>query len=185
MKRIIIAAIAGGIVFFIWSATMHMLPVGMMGITSLPDPALETLKTTVPDSGLYFFPGVVKNPTPEQQKEWEAKLVSGPYGIMAYTVGGSAAMSPKQLVSELLTNIVAAFLAACIVAMIPATYGKRVLVVMLLGVFAWLSLTLSFWIWYNFPTAWVLAEAITEIVGWLIAGLVIAKIVPARPVVAL
>ena len=182
MKRIIIAAIVGGIVFFIWSAAMHMLPaVGMMGIKSLPDPALEALKTTVPESGLYFFPGVVKNPTPEQQKEWEAKLVSGPYGIMAYTAGGSAAMSPKQLGSELLTNIVAAFIAACVISLIPATYGKRVLVVMLFGVFAWLSLTLSFWIWYNFPTPWVLAEAITEIIGWLLAGLVIAKIVPARP----
>ena len=160
---------------------MHMLPfVGMLGIKSLPDAALEGLKTTVPESGFYFFPGVEKNPTPEQQKAWEAKLTSGPYGILVLTAGGSAAMSPKQLVSELVTNIVAAFIAACIVAMLAAPYGKRVLVVMLLGVFAWLSLTLSFWIWYNFPTLWVLAEAITEIIGWLIAGLVIAKIVPAR-----
>ena len=181
MKRIVIAALAGGLVFFIWSAAMHMLPfVGMLGIKSLPDAALEGLKTTVPDSGLYFFPGVEKYPTPEQQKAWEQKLTTGPYGILVYTAGASAAMSPKQLVSELLTNIFAAFIAACIVAMISATYMKRVFVVMLLGVFAWISLTLSFWIWYNFPTLWVLAQAIIEIIGWFIAGLVIAKIVPAR-----
>jgi|SRR6185436_7425459 len=183
MKRIIIAAIVGGIVFFIYSAIIHMSPLGMLGITSLPDEALEALKTTVPDSGLYFFPGVVKKPTPEQKKAWEAKLTSGPYGILAYTAGGSAAMSPKQLISELLTDLVAAFIAACIISMMPVSYGKRVLVVMLLGVFGWITLTLSFWIWYNFPTAWVLSEAIAEVLGWLVAGLVIAKIIPPRPYV--
>ena len=185
MKRIIIAAIVGGVVFFIWSAGMHMSPVGMMGITSLPDAALECLKTSVPGTGFYFFPGVVKNPTPEQQKEWEQKLASGPYGILVYTAAASAAMSPQRLLLELLTNILAAFIAACIVAMIAAPLAKRAFVVMLLGVFGWLSLTLSFWIWYNFPATWVVGEAITEIVGWLIAGFVIAKIVPPRVVAAL
>lgn len=184
MKRIIIAAIVGSIVFFIWSAIIHMSPLGMMGITSLPDAALECLKTTVPGTGLYFFPGVVKNPTPAQQKAWEEKLVSGPYGILAYTAGGSAAMAPKQLISEYLTSLAAAFIAACIISMMPVSYGKRVLVVMLLGVFGWISLTLSFWIWYNFPTAWVLSEALSEVLGWLIAGLVIAKLVPPRPYIA-
>lgn len=185
MKRIIIAAIVGGIVFFIWSAIIHMSPLGMMGITSLPDEALEALKTTVPNSGLYFFPGVVKNPTHEQQKAWEAKLVSGPSGILAYTADGSGGMSPKLLISEFLTALVAAFIAACIISMMAVSYGKRVLTVMLLGVFGWISLTLSFWIWYNFPTAWVLSEALSEVLGWLVAGLVIAKLVPPRPVAAL
>ena len=184
MKRIIIAAIVGGIVFFIWSALIHMSSLGMMGITSLTDEALEALKTTVPNSGLYLFPGVVKSPTPEQQKAWEAKLASGPYGILAYTAGGSASMSPKLLISEFLTDLVAAFIAACMISMMPVTYGKRVLTVMLLGVFGWISLTLSFWIWYNFPTAWVLSEAISEVLGWLVAGLVIAKLVPPRPLAA-
>jgi len=180
MKRIILGALAGGIVFFIWSAVIHMSPLGMVGITSLPDPAYEALKTNVPRSGLYFFPGVETHPTPEQQKAWEEKLKAGPYGILVYTAGPGAAMAAKQLISELVTDLVAAFIAACIIALIAAAWLRRALIVALLGAFGWISLLLSYWIWYNFPTAYILNEGLTEIVGWFIAGLVIAKIVPAR-----
>ena len=180
MKRIIVAALAGGIVFFIWSAIIHMSPLGMIGITSLPEPAYQALKTNLGETGLYFFPGVEKDATPEQMKAWEQRLKSGPYGILAYTGGPGAAMAPKQLIGELLTDIVAAFIAATILALIAAPYIKRVFVVSLMGVFGWVSLMLSYWLWYNFPTKYVLNEGFIEIVGWFLAGLVIAKIVPPR-----
>ncbi len=64
--------------------------------------------------------------------------------------------------------------------MIGAPFGRRVLVVGLLGLLAWLSISASHWIWYGFPTAFVGAELIDQVVGWLVTGLVIAKIVP-RP----
>lgn len=185
MKRIIVGGLVGGIVFFIWSAIIHMSPLGMMGITSLPDGVYDTLKADLPNSGFYFFPGVVSNPTPEQQKAWEEKLKAGPYGILVYTAGPGAAMAPKQLIGELLSDIVAAFIASCIIAMIAAPYVKRAAVVALLGVFGWVSLLLSYWIWYNFPTVYILGEGFGEIVGWFIAGLVIAKLVPPRPQLAL
>src|ERR1041384_6392077 len=98
MKRIILGALAGGLVFFIWSAIIHMSPLGMVGLKSLPDGAYDSLKASGLDSGLYFFPGVTKNPTPAQQKAWEEKLVAGPFGILVYTATGSAAMAPKQLI---------------------------------------------------------------------------------------
>jgi hypothetical protein len=183
MKRIILGALAGGLVFFIWSAIIHMSPLGMVGLKSLPDGAYDSLKSSGLDSGLYFFPGFVKNPTPAQQKAWQEKLVAGPFGILVYTAAGSAAMAPKQLISEFVSDIVAAFLAACIIALIAAPYLKRVSVVALMGVFGWVSLLLSYWIWYNFPTAYILNEGVVEIVGWFLAGLAIAKIVPGRAAV--
>jgi hypothetical protein len=180
MKRIVLAAFAGGIIFFIWSAIIHMSPLGMVGITSLPDGVYDSLKGSGLGSGFYFFPGVPKHPTAEEQKAWQEKLVAGPFGIMAYTATGSAAMAPKQLISEFLTDVVAAFIAACIIALIAAPYIKRVSVVGLMGVFGWVSLLLSYWIWYNFPTAYILNEGFIEIVGWILAGLAIAKMVPPR-----
>jgi len=180
MKKIIIGALVGGLIFFIWSAIIHMSPLGMVGITSLPDGVYDSFKSSGLGSGFYFFPGVVKNPTPEQRKAWQEQLTAGPYGILAYTAQGSAAMAPKQLISELVTDIVAAFIAACIIALIVAPYIKRVSVVALMGVFGWVSLLLSYWIWYNFPTPYVINEGFTEIIGWLLAGLAMAKIVPPR-----
>jgi hypothetical protein len=59
-----------------------------------------------------------------------------------------------------------------------ASYGRRVLAIALLGLFGWLSLIVSYWIWYGYPSAYILGEGINEVVGWVLAGLAIAKIVP-------
>ncbi len=184
MKRIILGALAGGVIFFIWGAIIHMSPLGMVGLKSLPDGAYDSLKSSGLDSGLYFFPGVVENPNAAQMEEWRKKLTEGPFGILVYTAKGSAAMAPKQLISEFLSNVVAAFIAACIIALIAAPYLKRVSIIAVMGFFGWVSLLISYWIWYNFPTAFILNEGIVEIVGWFLAGLAIAKIVPARPFAA-
>jgi len=44
---------------------------------------------------------------------------------------------------------------------------------MLLGLFGWLSISTSYRIWYGFPTAYVLAEGIDQVVGWLFGGVAI------------
>ncbi|HXU11392.1 MAG TPA: hypothetical protein VN898_05460 [Candidatus Binatia bacterium] len=61
-----------------------------------------------------------------------------------------------------------------------ARYWPRVLAVALLGVFAWLSLSVSYWNWYGFPASFILAEGIDQAVGWTLGGLAIARIVPPR-----
>jgi hypothetical protein len=52
--------------------------------------------------------------------------------------------------------------------------------VALLALFASLSISASYWNWYDFPAAFVGGELVTELIGWTLAGLAIAKIVPAR-----
>jgi hypothetical protein len=192
MKKIVLAALAGGLVLFVWGAVSHMvLPLGEMGLSNLPneEPVLTALGASIPEPGLYFYPGLdMKNATEEQRAVWTEKIKSGPSGLLLYRPSGGEAMSPRQLVAELVSNILAAWVAAIVVSMIilghgdqsgrSAPFGRRVLVVGLLGLFAWLSISASHWIWYGFPTAFVGAELIDQVVGWLLAGLVIAKIVP-------
>jgi hypothetical protein len=55
---------------------------------------------------------------------------------------------------------------------------KRAFAIALLAIFASVSLSFSYWIWYGFPAAFVLGELVTELIGWYLAGLAIAKIVP-------
>ncbi len=191
MKKILLAALAGGLVLFVWGAVSHMvLPLGEAGLKNLPDeePVLTALGAPIPEPGLYFYPGLdMKNATEEQRAAWVEKIKSGPSGLLLYRPSGGEAMSPRQLASELVSNILAAWVAAIVVSLIighmdsngrSAPFGRRVLVVGLLGLFAWLSISASHWIWYGFPTAFVGAELIDQVVGWLLAGLAIAKIVP-------
>jgi hypothetical protein len=86
-------------------------------------------------------------------------------------------MSPRQLGMELLSNILAALAGAIILSYVVGSYGRRVFIVALLGLIAWLSINVSYWNWYGFPGAFIAAEGIDQVVGWLLSGLAMAKIV--------
>ena len=77
MKKII-AAIAGGVIVFLWGALSHtVLSLGHQGLTPLPneDAVLAALSTSLPHAGLYFFPGMdmTREPTAEETAAWNAK----------------------------------------------------------------------------------------------------------------
>ena len=179
--RIIIAAIVGGIVVFVWSAVAHIAtPLGTMGMSTLPDEkrVLESF-SSVPSSGMYFFPGMdmKKPPSAEERKAFEEKMKAGPSGLLIITKSGGATMSGQTLGSEFASNVVAALIAAILVSFMIGSWFKRAFAVALLGAFGIISLVVSYWIWYGFPGQYVCGEAVTEIVGWFLAGLAIAKIV--------
>src|SRR5262249_9159247 len=155
-----------------WGALSHMvLPLGDMGIRMLPqeDAVLAGLKTNIPEPGLYIFPGLdMKNATPEAQAAWGEKYKSGPAGILVYRPIGGELVWPMLLAVEFLSTLLAAFLAAYIVSLMSASFGQKVLATMLMGVFGWLSLSVSYWNWYGFPTAYIASELIDQAVGWLL-----------------
>jgi hypothetical protein len=186
MKRIVIAAVAGGLLVFVSAAVAHMAtPLGTAGLNTLQgeETVVAALKASGNGSGLYFFPGGdMSRPTEEQMAAHLEKLKAGPVGLLAYTAGPGEAMSPRQLLSELGTNILAAGVAAFIVSLVAGSLVQRAVVVALLALFATLSVTASYSIWYGFPGAFVAAGLVTEFVAWLLAGFAIAKIV--RPSLA-
>jgi hypothetical protein len=61
-----------------------------------------------------------------------------------------------------------------------ASFGQRVALVTLLGVFAWLSISVSYWNWYHFPGAYIAGEAIDQVGGWLFGGIVLAAVYRGR-----
>lgn len=179
-----LGGLVGGLVIFFWGAVAHMAsPLGTMGISRI-DPAREdaflaSLKGSVDAPGLYFLPGLdmIGTPSESEQKAWEAKLASGPSGIMVITPSGGEAITPRQLLTEFGTGILASLLAGGLLLSTRLCYARRVLFVAGLGLFGWLSIGLPYWNWYKFPTAFTGALLIEECVGWLLAGLAIAAIV--------
>src|SRR5690606_21827254 len=122
--------------------------------------------------GLYFFPWIDMQgkPTAEQQADWERRLASGPSGLLVYKPNGGEAMSPRQLVTEFFSNVLAAFLGALLLLQLPGSIGRRALSLALVGVAAWLSISVSQWTWYGFPTPFLLGDLVDQAVGWLLAG---------------
>ena len=183
MKRILLAALVGTVVAYVWTTVAHMfLPIGMMGISLLPneDVVLQSLAENVPTAGMYIFPGwdVNKEMTDAEESAWYEKHRNGPAGIMIYQPKGGEAMPPSMLITEFVSILLATLILAFVAAALAGSYGTRVLLLTLFGFFAWFSISVSYWNWYSFPALAIIAEGIDIIIGALVSALVIAKMVP-------
>jgi hypothetical protein len=181
MKRTLIAGLVGGIVIFVWSAIAHtILPIGTMGVDVLPsdEAVLPTLQQAVTEPGLYFFPGMDMsgNATPEEQQAWDEAYRAGPIGLLIYSPTGEEPMPASTLILEFLTTLAATLFAAWVLGMIPGTFGRRVAVATLFGVVGWLSISVSEWIWYPYPGAYIIGVGLDQVIGWLLGGLAMAAL---------
>jgi hypothetical protein len=185
--RVVIGGVVGGLIIFFWGAVAHMAtPLGHAGLSILPaddeSAVAGALKGGVRQPGLYLIPGCdMGSMSAEQQKALEAKMKAGPVGLLLVNPNGvDQMMSPGQLLTELGSNIAAALLAAVVLSRVPGSYPSRVGVLVLAGLIGWVSLSVSYWNWYGFPTEFIAAEGVMETVGWLLAGLALAAIVKPR-----
>jgi hypothetical protein len=184
MKRILIASILGAIVLFVWSAIVHMNPLtGMMGLSIMnakEDAVMAAVRENAPQPGMYFFPGMdmTKKCTKEEEAAWSAKYKAGPAGLLLVQPNGRDPMNmTSQMLTQYLLDLGCALLAAFILASIAGSYLRRVVKVASLGLFAWLAVSLAYWNWYMFPFPMVALDAIDQVAGWLLAGLLMAKLV--------
>lgn len=183
--RILIASVVGGVVMFAWGAVDHMaLPFGMMGIKNLPaeEALLPHMKQAIPEHGLYFFPG--KDETDKSDaacKAWEAKIRSGPRGLLIFNPAGGEPISPKQLGTEFASNVLAALLLAVVLARLRTGALAGGLFGLVLGVYGWMSIEASYWNWHDYPCAFATASLIEQAVGGLLSGLAIALVIGRPP----
>jgi hypothetical protein len=189
MGRRLLAAIAGGIVVFVWSAVSHMaLGLGSAGIRTIPNEErlAQAIRGVVTEPGLYFFPGLdpSRKMTPQEERAWTERYRRGPSGLLVVQPAGREPMEPTQFVVELLADILAAGVAAFILAGLGGPLLARAGAVGLLGVFEWADLSVSYWNWYKFPTLYTGAALVEQVVGWTLAGLVMAAMLRPKPAVS-
>ncbi len=181
LVKIIVAGIVGGILIFCWSFVAHMfLTLGHWGVRSVPQaadaPLAAVLNEHVPDGGLYFFPyfdeAEMKIMDAAKMAAYEEKHKIGPAGIMVISPRGEAGFSTMKLVKEFGTDIAAAILGALVIFWGVGRSGpiRTVGMAIAMGLMAWFLISASYNIWYRFPRDFIIAEGITEVVGFAIAG---------------
>jgi hypothetical protein len=186
MLRVLLGALAAGVVVFFWGAIAHMFtPIGDLGILPIPneDNVLRPMSEVIRESGFYFFPGRDRSkPMSKSDEEaWVAKINKGPTGIMIVQPKGAEMMSPKQLGTEFATGVVAALLAGIVLMHVNGNYATRALVVILMAAFGAVSILVSYWNWFGFPSDYIFGAVVDEMVGWALGGLVLAAIVRPAP----
>ena len=185
LKRILIAAIFGAVIMFIWGGFSHMVLFIGIGFKPLPneDKVIETLQSSIPEQGLYLFPGkdFRKKYTEEEEAVFLKKFQFGPVGMLLYRPVGGNPLSPKKLITQFMSNFLSSLTAAFIASLLFAGYWKRVFAITMLGGLACISVGMIYWNWYEFPTSFFIAQCIDLLVCFFLAGLLIAKVIP-RPV---
>lgn len=189
MKRIVLAGLLGGIVVFFWGALAHMvLPIGMMGMQVPADAAqqdaLAGLQRNFSAEGVYMLPALPKEQWSDEAAAdaFAARAAQQPYAFVVYQPQGTNYMErfPILLAKQAAVCILAALLAAWLVSMIAAGYIQRSLIVGSLGLFAWLVVNVPYWSWYRFPFEFTVGAFLEQVIGWLLAGYVIAWVLKPR-----
>lgn len=188
-KRIVLAGVLGGIVYFVWLFIGHdVLPLGDTGIQGIAneDAVIAGLKQNIPQPGFYFFPSggmLAPGLSSEQRKAATSKMMemyrTGPHGMLIFDPNGSEPITARQIVSELGLDVLLMLVSAWLLAQVAASagYGRRVLFVVVLGLIPTLAEGLSYWNWYGFPMSYTLAQLLIYMVGFTLAGLLMAKFV--------
>jgi hypothetical protein len=187
--KIILAALVGGVVMFLWGFIAHMvLPLGEAGFKTLPhqDAVLPAISAQVKESGLYVFPWPESPPgTPmpvneESRKKAQDLFQSAPHGLLLFHTPPAAMLTGGQLGTEFATNCLSSLLAATLVSMALGglgSYSKRVFLVATIGLIAGVAVNIPNWNWYGFPSNFTLAQIAEHVIGFTAAGLAIAAII--------
>jgi len=179
--RVLVAALMGGIVMFIWGAVAHMaLGLGDIGMRQpvAEDAVLASLRPGLGDqAGVYIVPTVdpAKMHDKATMDAYSAKTKVSPYAFMVYMPQGDdlsdmSGQLPRQWASDTLSALALAF----VMGLAAFSFMTRLSIALAAAVFAWLSTMVPYWNWYRFPTNFTLAALIEQAVGWLLAGAVMA-----------
>ncbi|MGI8982010.1 MAG: hypothetical protein ACR2FY_22485 [Pirellulaceae bacterium] len=181
--RILVAGIVGGILVFFMGFFEHaVLNWGGREIHSLPSDGYfrELFKEEKLEHKVYTFPAMPdKGKGAEDQQRYADEWKAGPSGFLIIAPPGEEPMSGMTLVLELVTNIIAALIAAWIVSLLSQEkpFLWRWKVVVLMAIFGWVSLSASYGIWYRFPWPFIRDDLLCTILEWCVGGAAIAGIV--------
>lgn len=179
--RVLVAALMGGIVMFIWGAVAHMaLGLGDVGMRQpvAEDTVLASLRPGLGEqAGVFVLPSV--DPAKMHDKTvmdaYSTKAKASPYALVVYMPQGDdlsdmSGTLPRQWASDTLSALALAF----VMGLAAFSFMTRLSIALAAAVFAWLSTLVPYWNWYRFPTNFTLAALIEQVIGWLLAGAVMA-----------
>lgn len=183
MQRVIIAALAGALVYYIWQMlTWMVVPLHGPTVHALPneDVVRDALIEQNLDAGLYAVPYGSEEEMMDPQSDFAKRHEAGPNISIFYNPQGRAPMPPSTMGIGFATDLGAALIVALLLSGTGpgcASYWRRVGFVTAFGIFLALTAHVSYFNWMRFPTDFTVAFIIDAIGGWFLAGLVIAAIV--------
>jgi hypothetical protein len=172
---------------FFWASIAHMATplarVGISQITGNETAVLDSIHTTIGNKpGMYIFPSFdLESNQSDAMKQYDAKLVTSPSGILIYHPPGAKSLTPAQLITEFLIELLEAVLAVWLLSKTAITgLAGRIGFITAAGLLASLPTNVSYWNWYGFPGDYTATYMAVQIIGFAIAGLAAAFVLRTR-----
>lgn len=177
MSRTILAGFLGALVLMIWGfLSWEVLPFhkSAMHSVSNEDAVLTALKAGNAETGAYMVPGMGTDEA--SRKAAEEKMKIGPTAFVHYRTGGydMAMYFIKGFLIYFFSAMIAASLLSKLSWSLASKFGARVGFVVTLGIFLAVTSRIGDWNWMGYATDFSLGLAADDIIGWTLAGLVIA-----------
>jgi hypothetical protein len=190
LKQILLAGLLGGLTLFVWESVAHMATgLGDAGVRALPGeaPVQAAIRASVREPGFYIFPAPEDRPGMTGEQKSQAmqtafqRASTEVAGIMVVYPNGRTyelvSLLGIQFAGDVLAILIAAFLLSRAISV--KGYLARTLFVGLMGLLPTLQVDIPQWNWYGFPTIFTAAQFAVHLIGFLLAGSVVAKIVKA------
>lgn len=179
MARVLVGAILGSIILFVWSAISWMaLPWHMQTMHSFKNDTaiVEVIKANADKSGVYFLPA----PSSQQQNSMNTEM-KGPFVLAAVQFENMPAMT-HPLGIQFIMELVTAFLACCLLAKTKGLgYFGRFGFIFKFSLAIAIMSYVPYWNWFGFSTDYTLVGMADIIISWFLAGIIMAAIVKGQP----
>ncbi len=175
-------AVLGGIIIFIWGLLSWMvLPWHARSFNKFCNECkvAEVIRKNAPCSGMYILPNTYGYDccTPPCDIEESRNLMDcGPVMFASIQLCGVNRCSVMPFLTSLFTYIIGAAIVAWMLLLSRLSYWNAVIFVTLFGVAAALLGVMPAWIWWGFSGCYTLTIFFDLIIGWFLAGLLIARI---------
>ncbi|MCB1019949.1 MAG: DUF1761 family protein [Acidobacteria bacterium] len=181
MKTAIAILVAAIAVFFWGFAYWGATKIPYQAWTPAADDAAaqQALREHFPANGVYGVPSAQHD-----LEAFESLTQAGPTALVFITAAeGRPAMVPSVMIFGFLHEVVVAALLAALLGWVGAGlgFGGKVRLALLVGVISVAMTQFGDAIWWMLPWGWKLVTSFYEIVCFLIMGLVLGKMLPARP----
>ncbi len=185
LKSLVKGGLLGGLTIFLWGAvswTVLSWHDMATNVFSNEDMVAQAIMANAPKPGVYFMPSVRNEPgaTSEQRKAMmaaaEQRMEKGPAVFAAIRLAGTASMAPFLLTGIVISILGATFGTYLLLKTQGLSYFGRVGFMTMFALTAGVVCFLPFWNWFGFSAAYTLVSILDLVIGWFLAGLVIAKV---------
>lgn len=172
MKKIILGALIGGILIFIWqtlSWTMLQLHYSSMQYTDKQDAIMSCLNSNISEEGAYFMPSLPQDAPMAEHEKLMTSMEGKPWAMISYHKSWSMNMV-TNIIRGLIVDIILAGLFCWILGKISTPrFGTVFMASLLTGFIIFLNTVYTQHIWYH--TFDLYAHLADALISWGLAGI--------------